>query len=95
MTEHHLSPCDGELGWGEGVCVVVVGGSGARAGGKAGRQTRGQMLGKKKTEPGCNRAGLRKPSNGRSGSEIKVCFRCTDGTGDKALKCQMSHQVNQ
>lgn len=42
-----------------------------------------------------SRVGLRKTSNGGSRSEIKVCCRCTDGTGDKALKRQMSHQVNQ
>lgn len=42
-----------------------------------------------------SRAGLRKTSKGRSRSEIKVGFRCTDGTDDKALQCQMSHQVNQ
>lgn len=42
-----------------------------------------------------SRAGLRKTSNSSSGSEIKVCFSCTDGTGDKALQCQMSHHGNQ
>lgn len=86
MTEHHLSPCDGELKGGSAGPKQEVRLADGHVDRCSGRRRQRQVA---------SMAGLRQTSNGRSGSEIKVCFRCTDGTGDKALECQMSHQVNQ